>query len=244
MKIYFAGGEGGSYNKILLREGVKNRLESFFYLKKEPPSVREFQSHLLDSGGYTARVKGVEIGVETFAAYCNQHGAKLAFNLDTNDIDETLRNQKFLETHAPKTYFIPIYHLSDYCERRELLHDFLRYPFIAVGGVAGVGGNKQIKEAFYKYVFRHTRDRVKVHGLGITDGKSLERYPWYSVDSSSWLSFARYGNSKNFTDKKMMQYTSRTKHYHELAAMEVQHYLRMQKFITDLWKKRGVVWND
>lgn len=35
--------------------------------------------------------------------------------------------------------------------------------------------------------------RVKVHGFGLTDQKLMFRYPWHSVDSSSWLMTGVFG---------------------------------------------------
>jgi len=34
---------------------------------------------------------------------------------------------------------------------------------------------------------------VKVHGFAMTSHKLMMRYPWYSVDSKSWISFGSYG---------------------------------------------------
>jgi hypothetical protein len=36
--------------------------------------------------------------------------------------------------------------------------------------------------------------RVKIHGFGLTTFELMERYPWYSVDSTSWLMIAMFGN--------------------------------------------------
>jgi hypothetical protein len=37
------------------------------------------------------------------------------------------------------------------------------------------------------------RPRLKVHGFGITAIPIMERYPWHSVDSSSWIQSAAFG---------------------------------------------------
>jgi len=38
------------------------------------------------------------------------------------------------------------------------------------------------------------RPRLKVHGFGITAIPIMERYPWCSVDSSSWIQSAAFGS--------------------------------------------------
>ena len=41
----------------------------------------------------------------------------------------------------------------------------------------------------------HTgKPRLKVHAFGITAIPIMERYPWYSVDSSSWIQSAAFGS--------------------------------------------------
>ena len=34
---------------------------------------------------------------------------------------------------------------------------------------------------------------MKVHGFGMTNPNLMQRYPWYSVDLSSWLKTGMYG---------------------------------------------------
>jgi hypothetical protein len=38
------------------------------------------------------------------------------------------------------------------------------------------------------------RPRLKVHGFGITAVPIMERYPWHSCDSSSWIQSAAFGS--------------------------------------------------
>lgn len=242
MLIHFAGADNApKYNEILLEKGATSRLESYWSLKSKAPSA-DFKTLLVDSGGFVARTKGVVISPAKFAAYLNEHKVQLAFNLDTNDVPETLANQKYLEEHS-STYIIPVYHLSDYLENRELLHDFTRdYPYISVGGVAGEGSSTSLQEEFYKYVFYHTRDTVRVHGLGITAKPMLQRFPWYSVDSTSWLSAARFGNTRTTDCDMVAAFYAKHRHYLDNTAREVEWWVILEEFVTNLWTKRGVIW--
>lgn len=43
------------------------------------------------------------------------------------------------------------------------------------------------------YVCKNGEPIIKFHGFGVTSTDILHRYPWYSVDSSSWVTFSRYG---------------------------------------------------
>ncbi len=245
MKLYFAGSESWIFRGIdaRLMAGVQRFLQSFFYMGKYDlaPSLQD-KDLLIDSGGFTARTKGSPISVEQYALWLKSNGIKLAFNLDTNDLGETLANQAYLEKYTD-AYVIPIYHLSDYVEARELLLDFLKYPYIGLGGVVGEKSHTHLKNELYRYVFRNTRDRVRVHGLGITSDEECKTYPFYSVDSSSWLSAARFGRSQ-FHSTKLSQYRSKERHWVENSVIEVKGWLQWEADMAALWRARGVRWKE
>lgn len=248
MILCFAGSDATpAYNDIIKEVGGTGRLESFHSLgQKKPPSNKEFPFHVLDSGGFVARTKGVPINVSHYAHYINIHKCKYAFNLDTNDVDETLQNQKYLEENTA-AYIIPIYHLSDYLDPqwRDLLNMFAeKYPYISCGGIAGEGSARKWQHVFYKHVFSVTKDKVKVHGLGITSKSILEMYPWFSVDSTSWLSSARFGNSKLHSNKMVSAYYAKNNHYLHNTLMEAEWWVKLEKYITKLWKLRGIEWSE
>lgn len=244
MKLHFAGSDGlDVFNGVLRAAHAKNKLESFWSLQPKPPSAGF--NLLLDSGGFVARTKGIQISVAQYANYINEHNVLYAFNLDTNDLEETLANQKYLEQHTT-AYIIPIYHESDYKEgNTKLLNDFIAdgYSYIATGGTAGTQGSQNARTNFFDYVFAHTRDTVKVHGLGVTANSLLHRYPFYSVDSTSWLGAARYGNSSATKDKRVALVRSKA-HYTVTTAREVEHWMKVEAHITKLWAKRKVIWKD
>ncbi len=249
MIMYFAGGE--CHYKSLYDCGVKNILMSAYGLqyKREIQEVnRMFRSVVLDSGGFTARMKGVDINVEQYVKYINDNKIELAFNLDTLDEDQTKRNQVILNQETD-CYIIPVYHYSDYNNKkyRGLLDEMIEmYPCISIGGIAGERiGSK--KEGFYNYVFKKIApvwEKVKIHGLGITGKRVLSEYPFYSVDSTSWLSFEKYGNSKAIKNKMLVKYHGKETHYLKRRLKEVDYYLDLEKYITRLWEKRGVKWDD
>jgi len=249
MKIFFAGADDAeSYRKILLEVGATCKLESYWSLKTKKvlgaPSA--FENYLLDSGGFVARNKGINISVKDYAKFINLHGIKLAFNLDTNDDSVTLYNQEYLQSET-KAYILPIYHGSDYYGGdRTLLHRYLDlgHPYIALGGIAGVPNiNWEMQLEFYSYVFRHTRDKTAVHGLGITAKSILELYPWYSVDSTSWLAMARYGRGSGFgVDERVAAYYAKKVHYLVSTKIEAQWWINLEQYLTDIWKIRKIVW--
>jgi len=67
------------------------------------------------------------------------------------------------------------------------------YDYVAIGGIV----TREIKPSEYKYftwlLNEARKENCKVHALGFTNLKGLEKYPFYSVDSTSWLSGNRFG---------------------------------------------------
>lgn len=195
MKMFFAGLDGSeTINTVLRGCGVVNRLESYFGLEPKPMSV--FPNMMLDSGGFSARRRNVTISVEKYAEYINTNKVKIAFELDTNDVKETAFNLDFLVKNT-KAKIIPIYHYSDWADSgTELLDRLMKnFDYIGIGGLAKTSIKNKGEEVdnFLKTVFYRTQMKVKVHGLGITGKKLLERFPFYSVDSTSWQHHSRYG---------------------------------------------------
>jgi len=241
MKLHFAGADGANpYNKLLLQNGAKGRLESFFALKNKHPSNNGFDYYLLDSGGFVARTKNKKINVEEYANYLNRYKVISAFNLDTNDVKETQYNYEYLKNNTD-CKILRIYHLSDYINNKEFLYELLKFPYIGVGGVAGENSPRKLQIEFYNFIFKHTKDRVKVHGLGISSKRILQQFPWFSVDATNWLSFARYGNSRS-NDKRIAFFKAKTKHYLENTAEEIKYWVKVEDIITRLWEARGIIW--
>lgn len=250
MKIFFAGADDAeNYRNILLEAGATCKLESYWSLKtkKSLSAPSAFEHYLLDSGGFVARNKGIEINVKNYARFIDNNNITLAFNLDTNVDSVTLGNQTFLEDNT-KAYILPIYHGSDYFGGdRDLLTYYLDqgYPYIALGGIAGVPNiNWEKQLEFYSYVFRHTEDKIAVHGLGITSKRILEMYPWYSVDSTSWLAMARYGRGSAFgIDERVSTYYAKKVHYLVTTSIETEWWINLEQYLTKLWQKRGITWD-
>lgn len=51
----------------------------------------------------------MKIDVQDFVAFLNKYDVEFAFNLDTNDIEESLSNQRTLDLNT-NTYIMPVYH--------------------------------------------------------------------------------------------------------------------------------------
>ena len=187
------------------------RLESFFYItEKDEALIHKYKGFLLDSGAFTfmSNAKGDikwDEYIEKYADFINKHDIKHFFELDIDvlvGINEVERLRVKLEKLTNKKS-IPVWHKfrgKDYWLR--MVKD---YDYVAVGGIV----TKEIKPSEYKYftwlLNEAKKENCKVHALGFTNLKGLTKYPFYSVDSTSWLSGNRFGAIYYFDGKTMQK---------------------------------------
>lgn len=245
MILFFAGTEPKDYRDILLQKGVKSMLQSFYSLGcgKGEPANREVENFLLDSGGFSARIHGLDIDIKQYANYLNKYNVKFAFNLDVMDLDTSIANQEYLIENT-NTYIMPVYHGNEWLDpnTKDLLDYYIEYfPYIALGGMAGKENSQEDINRFLNYVFKKTYNKTMIHGLGLTGKPKLQKYPFFSVDSTSWMSVSRFANSKVYSPE-MAKVNARKRHWKENIANEIPYWLKLEKDITKLWKMRGIEW--
>ena len=90
---------------------------------------------------------------------------------------------------------IPVFHYGEsFGWLDKLLESGAKY--ICLGGTVGL--KTPVKRRFLDECWTALTDRagrplVRVHGLGVTEGQFLMRYPWHSADSTSWCIAPIYG---------------------------------------------------
>ena len=99
---------------------------------------------------------------------------------------------------------IPVWHKSR--GKEEFLKMCEEYSYVAIGGIV----SKEIRSAAYKYFpwfinEAHKRE-AKIHALGFTNLKGIEKYHFDSVDSTSWTAGSRFGKIYKFNGKTMIPY--------------------------------------
>ena len=161
---------------------------------------------LIDSGAFSAWTQGKEINLDDYIEFCLQHIdiadavvnldviSKDRFSMGTKESAElTLRNQKIMEQAGLSP--LPVFHIGEPFEYLEYYIN--HYDYIGLGGM--VGKSKQTLSSWLDVVFeRYICDergypKVKVHGFGLTSVSLMVKYPWYSVDSTTWTVNARLG---------------------------------------------------
>lgn len=210
MKIFLAG---SGWNRTCWEEREFfnfNRLESFIYIKGEEKNINKYDMFLLDSGAFTYMNKsGSNLNWDNYiieyANFINKYDVKYFFELDIDSIVglkevERLRNK--LEGLTNKKS-IPVWHKSRGLEYWKNMCK--NYDFIAIGGIVTQEIKRTEYDIFIPLLKIAKQNNCKVHGLGFTNLKGLEKYKFYSVDSTSWLSGNRFGAVYIFDGKTMQK---------------------------------------
>ena len=218
-----------------------------------------FPRVIIDSGAFTAWSTGKQIKPEDYGKWAIEFDKKwrhkfasLYFmNLDViGDQDATWKNQRKLENMG----LTPIPIVTFNVDLKHLDKALAEYDYIALGGLVPYSRNKKVLSKWLDTCFsrvvqykRKTGILRKIHLLGVTTDWVLKRYPCYSSDSSSWVSCLRFGGAKAAGIDKIPRYkqsdAAMTATIHTLR-QEIRKYKRMEEDSTNLWAKRGVIWND
>ena len=186
---------------------IGNFLESYHYIDNQAVTDNLRNNGIkifLDSGAYSAFTKGIKIDLK---AYCNYviknrdiidtyEGITTVMCLDQIGNDQgSWDNQCMMEDAGLQP--IPCFHHADKDRYLEAYLD-KGYKFIALGGMSNARSNVRLKlwldRIWSKYLCDETgMPKLMVHGLGVTSVGLMRRYPWYSVDSSTWVQAALFG---------------------------------------------------
>jgi len=209
VKLYFAGAECKSYTDAIKKAGGKDILYSFFYLlKQHRKKIDEFidfakdseKEIFLDSGGFTAHTRGVEINIQDYIDFIKKNKIKVYANLDViGDHKKSMVNQSIMERAGLSP--LPVFHYgTDYSELELLCK---KYNYIALGGLVPITLKKDVLKNHLNKCFAITKNKVKCHGFGMTNKTLLKVYPFYSVDSTSWLGGAMRAEIYKFKKGEM-----------------------------------------
>jgi hypothetical protein len=153
-------------------------------------------SLFLDSGAFSAFSKGVDININEYISFIkdNEDYLEVYANLDViGDAEATLKNQRIMEKKGLKP--LPCFHYGDDIKYLKLYMQ--EHNYIALGGMVPISTKNLI--LWLDEIFSYICDdkgipKVKVHGFGLTSFDLMFRYPWYSIDSTSWVMTGRFGS--------------------------------------------------
>lgn len=204
MIIYIAGNEEGIpvYRASFVESERVANLWSYYKFKLRTVKGEIMKLGLtvdlfLDSGAFSAKTQGVKIDIEEYIEFIKEHKDFLGVYAVLDDIDSprnTYRNQKIMEEAGLNP--LPCFHFG---ENVKWLIKYLDegYDYIALGGMVPISTDALetwLRQIFSKYLCgKDGMPKVKVHGFGLTVLKLMKNFPWYSVDSTSWINTGRMG---------------------------------------------------
>lgn len=162
---------------------------------------------MADSGAFTLSKQATEDAyydspsafefMDQYAQWVKRNKHRLHFyaNLDViGDPERTWRNQRYLEDVHHLTPMPVIHSGTDL----KWLHHYIAtgYRIIGFGGLKGRIRRSQewLAQAFDVVCDQPSRlPKIDVHGFGVSQIATLHRFPWYSVDHTTWSDLAQNG---------------------------------------------------
>lgn len=158
-------------------------------------------SHLpimIDSGAYSAFQLKDTLELEEYVKYARRLQREMPgvviVNLDVIGVaEESYRNWKKMREAGIDA--LPVYHMGT--DEKFLKLYLKETSYVAIGAIANMEGPKRVRCLDYVWE-RNLLDgnrmpRYRVHSMGLTSFPLMKRYPWYSMDSTSWLQASMYG---------------------------------------------------
>lgn len=217
--LYFAGCQ----HKMLYDWLAKNNGCKLFSQLKERKDIAYWNTLnsgklFIDSGAYTVYTKGTEVDVDEYINYVNDIDEHLTIFAQVDKIPgvygEIKTKEQVLE--APelswKNYLymrekvkspdklLPIFHRrEDWKHLKRMLETTFEGKYIPyIGLAATTDSSTKEKEEWFEECFRiiskSSNPHVKTHAFGMTSLKLLEKYPFTSADSTSWIMIGANGN--------------------------------------------------
>lgn len=285
MNLYFASSPSRIHINVLKANGAKNLLFSYAFIKRAEKLVELIGDYkpervIIDSGAFSVWTKGDTVNLEAYAAFCVRFRDLMPPEVEVNVVnldvlpgnwghvpskeqiaesaDKGWDNMLYLESLGLKV--IHVFHQHEDFAILDKLKAHSDY--IGISPANDVSMNEKLD--WLNKVFLNLKDGTKTHGFAVTSHKQLFGYPFYSVDSSSWVTPARFGRIAVFTDRheiKTFPYKSKydvEKYWPYVAYMGIKKmaaerwedrvsiaiiaYRKLEEAATNVWTKRGVIW--
>lgn len=246
MKLYFAGADASI--DFFYNNGIEQLLIAYPFLKKK--QIKPNQKFFIDSGAYSVMTSGITINIDEYIEFLHKEKYTIYAGLDViGDAEKTKINNDYMKEAGLNP--IPAYH---YGEPIEYLNYYLdNYDYIAIGGLVPIKHQRTSLFMFLDQCFSHItkhKSIPKVHGFGLVNWEALKRYPFYSVDATSWQNPTRWGQHFNLHKGKLTRISGEKSNVYRYKSKDdqliasVNTFLEAEEYITRLWEKRGIVWED
>lgn len=239
-----SGKNAKSVAELMVQKGIKMKynLMSYYYIKGKISLAEYIRDHteeiLIDSGAHSFQ-KGKKVDwVKYTQDYMNfiqkfdKPNVVGYFEMDVDNIigyDKVLELRKMLENISNK--IIPVWHKNrGIDEFKKMCQDY-------AGKVVAITGfkNEDIKDEQYLMFLKYAKKyNCKVHCLGMTRKKVLDKVPFDYVDSSSWVQSSVFGriDGRGKVSKEMSRMNRET-----VFIENYKNGMKMQEHYYQKWKR-------
>lgn len=270
MRLLFAGTTASE--EFFIAAGLKHRLMSYADILSWAKNAFEYwintptlPKFFLDSGAYGAFTRGAVIDLNEYCDYIQQHQSRLNPYAALDVIGNYRGSARNYDMMLSKgLHPVPCFHMGS--PDHELRRLLAMTDYLALGGV--VGAQEKEMHAWLDRCFRIIKDfwPKRVHIFGVMSQNTLERYPFYSADSSGAFVGAGMGRvstfekgavvtrpwveyAHTFFDGVVMdgisQYQAKKGSAHRgRSLLNIRAQLQLQQHITNVWTQRGVTWEE
>lgn len=239
-----SGKNAKSVAELLVQKGIKMNynLMSFYYIKNKINLAKFIRDNseliLIDSGAHSFQ-KGKKVDwdkyTEQYAQFIKMFDKPNVIGYFEMDVDNIIGYEKVRELREKlekvSDKIIPVWHKNRGIEEyKKMCKDYER-KIIAITGFK----NEDIKDEQYLMFLKYAKKyRCKVHCLGMTRRKVLDKVPFDYVDSSSWVQSTVYGriDGKGKVTKEMSR--------NNREVVFIENYktgMKMQEHYYKKWKK-------
>ena len=241
MKIFLSSLENGSKELIEQRQHFRWNLISYYYSRKANYKLAETirdktELVLVDSGAHTLQ-KGTKVDyikyTYEYAGFIKQFDRPNVIGYFEMDVDNILGYEKVLELRkileSVSDKIIPVWHRNRGIEEFKKMCQDYSGKIIAITGFK----NEDIKDEQYLMFLKYAKKyNCKVHCLGMTRKKVLDKVPFDYTDSSSWKQQAIFGKIGN---KKVTKEFSKN-HRDIVLAKSYEEGEKMQEHYFQKWR--------
>jgi len=236
-------------------------LISYHYFKKKYDEVKDLikpYDLFVDSGAFSAFTQEKQIDLEDYMQWIKKNKFKEYAALDViYDPEQTKKNFEYMKECGLKP--IPTFHYNDKLKNiqqvRAQMEWLFNEPHIALGGLVPLAKDKKTitnwLDACFANLYPYVEKGMKVHGFGVLAPDLLRRYPWYSVDGTSWIQGGKYGETVQFDGMRMKRTNNAlteslrlTRDYKAMNAKTIDEFKKLEKEVTGLWSSRGIKFDE
>lgn len=221
-------------------------LSSFWEISKENYGNYVFQEkHILDSGAFTAiNDKSGKYKNFDWDNYCNKYiefikksNQKKFFELDIDCVVGLKKVEYYRKLIEDKTGIAPIVCWHENRGKEYWIESCEKHPYVAVGTTNAAKQGRLFRQnpLYLKWFIEIAhKSNTKIHGLGYTNTKLLNKLHFDSVDSTTWLSGGRFGQIYKF-ENGSMEYTCppenmKAKNHIQANVHNFKQWIKFQKY--------------